>query len=45
MVAYPYYDKASRTIHFDRMIDALGKAERGDLVLLHGCCHNPTGAV
>ncbi|HST36211.1 MAG TPA: amino acid aminotransferase [Allosphingosinicella sp.] len=44
MVAYPYYDKASRTICFDRMMDALGQAERGDLVLLHGCCHNPTGA-
>ena len=44
MVAYPYYDKASTTIHFDRMLDALGQAERGDLVLLHGCCHNPTGA-
>jgi aspartate/tyrosine/aromatic aminotransferase len=26
------------------MMDALGQAERGDLVLLHGCCHNPTGA-
>ena len=44
MVAYPYYDKESRTICFDRMIAALGQAERGDLVLLHGCCHNPTGA-
>ena len=44
MVAYPYYDKDSRTICFDRMMDALGEAERGDLVLLHGCCHNPTGA-
>lgn len=44
MVAYPYYDKASRTLCFDRMMAALGQAERGDLVLLHGCCHNPTGA-
>lgn len=44
MVAYPYYAKDSRTICFDRMMDALGQAERGDLVLLHGCCHNPTGA-
>jgi len=44
MVAYPYYDKASTTLLFDRMMGALGAAEAGDLVLLHGCCHNPTGA-
>jgi aromatic-amino-acid transaminase len=44
MVPYPYYDAASRTILFDRMVEALDKAEAGDLVLLHGCCHNPTGA-
>ena len=44
MVPYPYYAKESRTICFDRMMDAFGQAEAGDLVLLHGCCHNPTGA-
>ncbi len=44
MVPYPYYAKESRTICFERMMDALGEAEAGDLVLLHGCCHNPTGA-
>ena len=44
MVLYPYYARESRTICFDRMMDALGGAEAGDLVLLHGCCHNPTGA-
>jgi aromatic-amino-acid transaminase len=44
MVAYPYYARDSRTICFDQMMDALGQAEAGDLVLLHGCCHNPTGA-
>jgi len=44
MVAYPYYDKESRTICFERMLAALGEAQAGDLVLLHGCCHNPTGA-
>ncbi|HYI47612.1 MAG TPA: amino acid aminotransferase [Allosphingosinicella sp.] len=44
MIPYPYYDKDSRTICFDRMMDALGEAEAGDIVLLHGCCHNPTGA-
>jgi aromatic-amino-acid transaminase len=44
MVRHPYYDPASRRILFGEMMDALGKAEAGDLVLLHGCCHNPTGA-
>jgi aromatic-amino-acid transaminase len=44
MVPYPYYDAEARTVLFDRMMDALGGAEAGDLVLLHGCCHNPTGA-
>ena len=44
MVDYPYYDRDSHTILFDRMIEALRGAQRGDLVLLHGCCHNPTGA-
>jgi aspartate/tyrosine/aromatic aminotransferase len=44
MVDYPYYAKDSRTICFDEMMDALGRARSGDLVLLHGCCHNPTGA-
>jgi len=44
MVDHPYYDKASRTIRFDAMMDALRGARSGDLVLLHGSCHNPTGA-
>ncbi|HET9428237.1 MAG TPA: amino acid aminotransferase [Allosphingosinicella sp.] len=44
MLSYPYYAKDSRTICFDRMMDALSNARAGDLVLLHGCCHNPTGA-
>lgn len=44
MIAYPYYDKAAGTLLFDKMLDALGQAEAGDLALLHGCCHNPTGA-
>ncbi|WP_265563591.1 amino acid aminotransferase [Sphingomicrobium arenosum] len=41
---YPYYDKASTSIQFDEMVAALERAEEGDVVLLHGCCHNPTGA-
>lgn len=42
---YPYFDVPTQQILFDRMIEALGRAERGDAVLLHASCHNPTGAV
>ena len=41
---YPYFDKATASIRFDAMMDTLRKVEKGDVVLLHGCCHNPTGA-
>ncbi len=41
---YHYYDRLDRRIRFDEMIAALEGANRGDAVLLHGCCHNPTGA-
>ena len=41
---YPYYDQQSHSINFDAMMNALQHARRGDLVLLHGCCHNPCGA-
>jgi len=44
MIDYPFYDKGSTTILFGAMMDALGQAKAGDLLLLHGCCHNPTGA-
>ncbi|HEX8442717.1 MAG TPA: amino acid aminotransferase [Allosphingosinicella sp.] len=44
MIDYPYYDKASGAILFDEMMSALGQTRAGDLLLLHGCCHNPTGA-
>jgi aromatic-amino-acid transaminase len=44
MVPHPYYDRDNRRIRFDEMMDALEGARAGDLVLLHGCCHNPTGA-
>ncbi len=43
-VSYPYFDAASGSVRFDAMMAALGDAAAGDLVLLHGCCHNPTGA-
>ena len=40
---YPYYDKQAAAITFDKMIDALKEIPKGDVVLFHGCCHNPTG--
>ena len=41
---YPYYDTNLREIRFDQMMETLKQVPRGDVVLLHGCCHNPTGA-
>jgi aspartate/tyrosine/aromatic aminotransferase len=40
---YPYYDVENRSIRFDEMLAAFGNIPAGDIVLLHGCCHNPTG--
>jgi aromatic-amino-acid transaminase len=40
---YPYYDPASRGIDFDGMLAALKAAPQGTIVVLHACCHNPTG--
>jgi aromatic-amino-acid transaminase len=42
--AYPYYDPAGGGVAWEAMRDALRVAGPGDVVLLHGCCHNPTGA-
>ncbi len=42
--AYPYYDGATGRVCFDRIMGALDAAREGDFVLLHACCHNPTGA-
>ena len=41
---YGYYDRDGRQVRFEAMLDALASARAGDVVLLHGCCHNPTGA-
>ncbi len=41
---YRYFDKASREVDFKGMLADLKKVKKGDVVLLHGCCHNPTGA-
>jgi aspartate aminotransferase len=44
VATYPYFDTATRGVKFDEMLAALDKLSAGDVVLLHGCCHNPTGA-
>lgn len=41
--AYPYYDAAKRGINFEGMLAALNAAAAGTVVVLHACCHNPTG--
>jgi aromatic-amino-acid transaminase len=41
---YRYFDEATRGVDFAGMIADLDRAAAGDVVLLHGCCHNPTGA-
>ncbi|MCA0920475.1 aromatic amino acid transaminase [Pseudooceanicola nanhaiensis] len=43
-VPYRYFDSATGEVNFDGMIEDLGQAKTGDVILLHGCCHNPTGA-
>ncbi|TFZ00652.1 aspartate/tyrosine/aromatic aminotransferase [Ramlibacter henchirensis] len=40
---YPYYNAARRGIDFDGMLTALNMAPEGTIVVLHACCHNPTG--
>lgn len=44
VATYPYFDPATRGVKFEQMLAALDKLSAGDVVLLHGCCHNPTGA-
>jgi len=44
MRSYPYFDPATGRVRFDEMMDSLSTAGPDDVVLLHGCCHNPTGA-
>ena len=42
---YPYYDSETQAVDFDAMLATLEtEPEAGDVVLLHGCCHNPSGA-
>ena len=41
--SYPYYDAATRGVDFAGMLAALNAAPAGTIVVLHACCHNPTG--
>ena len=41
--SYPYYDAAKRGVNFDAMLADLNAAAAGTIVVLHACCHNPTG--
>lgn len=40
---YQYYDAENHTLDFDGLVASLKQAQPGDVVLFHGCCHNPTG--
>ena len=44
LAEYRYFDAASGEVDFPGLIEDFGKVAPGDVVLLHGCCHNPTGA-
>ena len=41
--SYPYYDASTRGVRFEAMLAALNEAAAGTIVVLHACCHNPTG--
>jgi aspartate aminotransferase/aromatic-amino-acid transaminase len=43
-LTYPYFDAATRGVNFEGMMDVIDSLTSDDIVLLHGCCHNPTGA-
>ncbi|MGH6649287.1 amino acid aminotransferase [Aquabacterium sp.] len=40
---YPYYDAAKKGVNFDGLLSTLKAAEPGTIIVLHACCHNPTG--
>ena len=44
LAEYRYFDAGTRGVDFSGMLADLGGVKPGDVVLLHGCCHNPTGA-
>ncbi|MGI9537680.1 MAG: aromatic amino acid transaminase [Desulfocapsaceae bacterium] len=41
--SYPYYNSDTKGLNYDELMATLQKVPAGDVVLLHGCCHNPTG--
>lgn len=43
-ISYRYFDNETGGVNFDGMMADLAQAGKGDIVLVHGCCHNPTGA-
>ena len=43
LATHPYYDAKNHVIKIDAMLDTLSKVDKGDIVLLHACCHNPSG--
>jgi aspartate aminotransferase len=43
IASYPYYNHETKTLDFDAMINTLSTVPAGDVVLLHACCHNPSG--
>lgn len=42
---YPYYDYATHSVRFEEMLACLKTVPKGDIVLLHGCCHNPAAPI
>ena len=44
LTEYRYYDPLTHGVNFDAMLEDLKGAQKGDIVLFHGCCHNPSGA-
>lgn len=40
---YPYFDSETNGLAFDQMMQCLKSVPEGDVILFHGCCHNPTG--
>lgn len=43
VIEYRYYDELNHCLNFDKICADFTKAHAGDVVLFHGCCHNPTG--
>jgi aspartate aminotransferase len=44
LARYPYYGAKTHELRFDAMLERLDLAHEGDVVLVHACCHNPSGA-